>query len=155
MSEPLTAIILTYNEAAHIVPCLRAVQWTDHRLVIHSGDDDDIPAMAAAHGARMLSRPFTNWPEQRNYALDQATTDWVLFVDVDERVTLDLAEAIRAVLSGHHPPATDDRPPVGYWIPRQKRDPGAVGPPCRLVSRLPAPPLSAVLRSLRSRPSGA
>ena len=112
MSEPLTAIILTYNEAAHVVPCLRAVQWADHRLVIHSGDDDDIPALAATHGARVLSRPFTNWPEQRNYALDQATTDWVLFVDVDERVTLDLAEVIRAVL-------TDDRPPVGYWIPRQ------------------------------------
>ena len=36
-----------------------------------------------------------------------------------ERVTLDLAEAIRAVLTGHRPPASDKQPPVGYWIPRQ------------------------------------
>ncbi len=111
---PLTVIILTDNETAHIVPCLRAAQWADNRLVIHSGSDDDIPALAAAHGARVLSRPFTNWPEQRNYALDQATTDWVLFVDVDERVTLDLARAVQAVLA-----AAQETTCVGYWIPRQ------------------------------------
>lgn len=114
MSEPLTAIVLTYNEAAHIVPCLRTVQWADDLLVIDSGSDDDTAELAAAHGARVLPRPFTTWAEQRNYALDQATTDWVLFVDADERVTLDLAREIQAALA-----EAQDTVHVGYWIPRQ------------------------------------
>lgn len=114
MAEQVTAIVLTYNEAAHVVPCLRAVQWADHLLVIDSGSEDGTRTLAAANGAKVLFRPFTTWPEQRNYAMDQATTDWVLFIDADERVTLDLAHAVRrAVVSA------EQEGRVGYWIPRQ------------------------------------
>ena len=41
---------------------------------------------AEAAGARVLQRAFDTYARQRNYTLEQATGDWLLFVDADERV---------------------------------------------------------------------
>ena len=97
----LTAIVLTRNESAHIRDCLAALSFCDARLVFDSNSTDDTVNIARESGADVLSRPFDTYPGQRNAALEAVSfkTDWVLFIDADERVSPELANAIRDALA--------------------------------------------------------
>ena len=106
----LTAIILTKNEARHVAECIGSLRWADRVLVFDSGSDDGTADLARAAGAEVAARPFDNYAAQRNAALDSITTDWVFFVDADERGTPALAEEIRRVIA--------DRPENGWYVPR-------------------------------------
>jgi (heptosyl)LPS beta-1,4-glucosyltransferase len=108
----LTTIVLTYNEAEHIKDCLQTLDFADTRIVYDSGSTDATVEIARQYGARVIRHDFENFAAQRNAALKdvEKETDWVLFVDADERVTPELAEEIRRVLI--NPRA------VGYRIPR-------------------------------------
>lgn len=108
----LTAIVLTHNEAEHIAECLKTLQFTDEQIVFDSFSTDTTVDIARANGARVLRHQFMNFAEQRNAALAAIsdTTDWVLFVDADERVSPDLAEEIRQVMM--------QRDYAAYQIPR-------------------------------------
>lgn len=107
----LTAIVLTYNEAEHIEDCLKSLAFADERIVFDSFSSDKTVELARAAGARVIQHKFENYASQRNAALAAASnTDWVLFVDADERVNAELAEEIRQVLLS--------RDAVAYRIPR-------------------------------------
>jgi len=97
----LTAIVLTRNESAHIRDCLAALSFCDARLVFDSNSTDDTVNIARESDADVLSRPFDTYPGQRNAALEAVSfkTDWVLFIDADERVSPELANAIRDALA--------------------------------------------------------
>ncbi len=93
----LTAIVLTFNEAAQICDCIESLRFADRILIFDSYSSDDTLALAEARGADILQRSFDNYAAQRNAALDavSAETDWVLFVDADERITEPSALEIR------------------------------------------------------------
>ena len=97
----LAAIVLTYNEHSHIAECLKSVEFVDLRIVFDSFSTDDTVTIARECGAEVVQQPFVNYADQRNAALDtvKGRADWVLFVDADERVTPDLAAAVRDSLS--------------------------------------------------------
>ena len=84
----LTAIILTLNEAAHICDCIASLRFADRIVVFDSYSSDDTLDLAQSCEADILQRRFDNYAAQRNAALDAvaAATDWVLFVDADERI---------------------------------------------------------------------
>jgi glycosyltransferase involved in cell wall biosynthesis len=106
----LTAIILTRNEARHIQDCIASLQWADRVIVFDSGSTDNTRQLAADAGADVLENAFINYPQQRNDALKVAESDWVLFVDADERVSPELAAEVQQVL--------ENPQHAGYWIPR-------------------------------------
>lgn len=106
----LTAVVLTLNEAEHIADCLESLRWADRRLVVDSYSVDGTAALARAAGAELLESPFENYAQQRNAALDALVTDWVFFVDADERGTPALGAEIRQVIAG--------RPERGWYVPR-------------------------------------
>lgn len=96
----LSVIIITKNESAHIVDCLKSVAFADEFIVVDSGSSDNTVALARDFGAKVEITP--DWPgfgPQKNRALDLATGDWVLSIDADERVTPELAQEIQAVLA--------------------------------------------------------
>ncbi|MFQ5341585.1 MAG: glycosyltransferase family 2 protein, partial [Anaerolineae bacterium] len=106
----ISAIVLTKNEADNIAECLTSLAWADEQIVLDSFSDDDTVTLAQEAGARVYQRRFRDYADQRNAALDLITTDWVFFVDADERATPDLAEEIRRV--------TAHRAKAGWWAPR-------------------------------------
>lgn len=93
----LTAIVLTRNEEEHIPGCMATLTFVDHVLVMDSFSTDDTVALAKESGAEVVQRVFEDYASQRNAALDhmQGKTDWVLFVDADERISAELAEEAR------------------------------------------------------------
>jgi glycosyltransferase involved in cell wall biosynthesis len=107
----LTVTVITLNEAANIEACLASVAWADERLVIDSHSTDDTAARATASGARVIVRDWPGYSAQKNFAAGEAAHDWILSVDADERVTPELAEEIKVILSG-----TPE--PPGFRIPR-------------------------------------
>ncbi len=106
----LTAVILTLNEAGHIADCIASLGWADRVVVIDSHSTDETAALAAAAGAQVLPSHFENYAQQRNAALAALATDWVFFVDADERGTPTLGEEIRRVI--------DLQPERGWYVPR-------------------------------------
>jgi (heptosyl)LPS beta-1,4-glucosyltransferase len=96
----LIAIILTRNEAAHILDCIETLRFADDILVFDSFSDDDTVAIAQNAGVKVVQHPFENYASQRNAALDvvKGQADWALFVDADERVTPELAAEVREVM---------------------------------------------------------
>ena len=50
--------------------------------------------IATDHGCKVVSRKFDNFSNQKNHALQYATSDWVLFLDGDERITYTLQKEI-------------------------------------------------------------
>lgn len=109
---PLTVVVLTRDEERHIAACLAAARALAPAavLVLDSGSTDGTVAAARAAGARVEARPFDGYANQRNAALALVATDWVYFVDADERVTPAQAAEVRARL-----PAEGL---AGYWTPR-------------------------------------
>ena len=116
----LSVTIIALNEAAHIRACLDAVRWADERLVVDSGSTDGTQELARAAGARVIERDWPGYSEQKNFAATQASHDWILSVDADERVTPELAAEIRELLT-RGPEAAGYRVPrvtwhMGRWI---------------------------------------
>lgn len=106
----LTAIILTRNEARHIVACMESLHWADRIVVFDSYSEDQTTFLAEQAGAEIYRRRFDNYAAQRNAALEAIETDWVFFVDADERGTPELAVEIRRVIT--------ERPEDGWYVPR-------------------------------------
>lgn len=94
----LTAIILTYNEERHIADCLASVRFADEVIVFDSFSTDRTVPRANQAGAQVIQRRFDDYAHQRNAALEAAQTDWVLFVDADERISPELQNEIQTAL---------------------------------------------------------
>ena len=97
---PLSACIITFNEADRIDACLASLDFCEDIVVVDSGSTDDTRERAAAHGARVLVRPFDGFRSQKAFAVAQARHDWVLCLDADERVDARLRDSIEAARAG-------------------------------------------------------
>jgi len=108
----ISAIVTTLNEEAQIGDCLGRLAFADEVIVVDSFSTDRTTAIASALGARVLQHPYRSPASQKNWAVEQASGDWVIIVDADELVTEELAAEIRQVASS--PNAHD-----GYRIRRR------------------------------------
>ena len=107
----LSVTIITLNEAAHISAAIESASFADEILVVDSGSSDATTDIARGKGARVLTRAWAGYVDQKNFAAAQASHDWIFSLDADERIPPALADEIRGVL------ATE--PPFhGYRIPR-------------------------------------
>lgn len=85
---PISAVVLSHNEAGNLPRCLRALRDCAEVVVVDDGSTDDSPRIAAEFGARVVVHPFASFADQRNWAMDEAglANDWVLHLDADEVV---------------------------------------------------------------------
>jgi glycosyltransferase involved in cell wall biosynthesis len=90
----LSVTVITHNEAHNMEACLRSVSFADQVVVLDSGSTDDTVQIARSLGAEVSISPDI----QKNRALALATSDWVLSLDADERVTPELQLEILACL---------------------------------------------------------
>ncbi len=93
----------TYNEEAYVEAALRSVRFADEIIVIDSYSKDKTPEIAQKYATIFLQREFDNFSNQKNHALAKTTSDWILFLDADERITYPLQLEIRNALEiGKH-----------------------------------------------------
>ena len=107
----ISVTIITLNEENNISRAIESVRWADEIIVVDSGSTDRTVAIAKELGAKVLQQPWPGYGQQKNFAQDQASNDWVLNLDADEAVTPELAKEIST--------AIQTRPEAGYDFPRK------------------------------------
>jgi len=116
----LSVTIITLNEADHISAAIDSAAWADEILVVDSGSVDGTADLARAKGARVVTRDWPGYVDQKNYAAGLASHDWIFSLDADERIPPALAGEIRQLLSTE-PPIRAYRVPrvtfhLGRWV---------------------------------------
>lgn len=105
----LSAILIVANEEKSISRALRSLEWCDEIVVVDAKSTDSTKQIALDPGAgwssriRWHEREWDGFKNQRNFALDRATHDWVFAMDADEECTPELRAKIQAILSEPEP----------------------------------------------------
>ena len=91
----LSAVIITFNEERNIRRCLESLQGVANEiLVVDSGSTDQTTAIAERLGAKVVQQPFLGYIEQKNFANDCATGEWILSLDADEALSPELKASV-------------------------------------------------------------
>jgi len=101
-SESCVVVVLTFNCAGIIADTLRqASKVSENIFVVDSGSTDGTRAVLEGFSCTVVQRPFVNYSEQRNWAIDQVShhAQWQLHLDADEVLDDEAVSQIRAVLS--------------------------------------------------------
>lgn len=112
--QTLSVVLATFNEEKNLPDCLESVKDLAQEIIIVDGTStDNTVQVAKRFGAKVTvtdNPPIFHINKQK--AIDQATKDWILQLDADERVTPKLAEEIKKVIN-------EQNDINGYWIPRK------------------------------------
>jgi (heptosyl)LPS beta-1,4-glucosyltransferase len=109
----IAAVVITKNEERNIADCLQSLRWVDDLIVVDACSTDRTVEIVREYTPRVFIRLWPGFGPQKNYGIDQATADWILVVDADERVTDGLREEIIRSVEA----ASDDL--AGFDIPRR------------------------------------
>lgn len=99
----LSTVLLAKNEERSIERALASIAFSDEIIVIDDDSTDKTSEFAKKAGARVLKKPLKgDFAALRNYGLNEARGDWVLFLDADEELTDELKRSILSVLNNEH-----------------------------------------------------
>jgi glycosyltransferase involved in cell wall biosynthesis len=116
----LTVTVITRNESANIAAALESVRWADEIVVVDAESTDNTVDIARRYTNRIIVRPWPGYVAQKNFAAAEASHDWIVSLDADERVTPALRDEITHTLASS-PGAAGFRIPrvtfhLGRWI---------------------------------------
>jgi glycosyltransferase involved in cell wall biosynthesis len=108
----ISALAITYNEEDNIERYVESLSFADEIIIVDSYSTDTTPELAKQLNVKFIQKEFIDFSEQRNFAIQQATNDWILFFDLDEVVTPQLEQEIKQSVSG-------DNDTVAYYVKRK------------------------------------
>ncbi|MBP9708837.1 MAG: glycosyltransferase family 2 protein [Oligoflexales bacterium] len=95
----LSFTIITLNEEKNLRHCLASLPKGVEIIIVDSNSVDNTAKIAAEYKAKFLTRKFTDYSEQKNFALEKATRNWVFSIDADEELSKDLREALEEFIA--------------------------------------------------------
>jgi glycosyltransferase involved in cell wall biosynthesis len=118
---PVTATVITKDEADSIADALKSLSWADEIIVVDAESTDQTVAIARQYTDRVYVRAWTGYVDQKNYAASLATHDWIFSLDADERVPEALRAEIRALLASEPRIPGFKMPRVSFYLGRWMR----------------------------------
>ena len=94
----ITALAITFNEEENVKRYVESLSFADEIIFVDSNSTDKTIAIAKEMNVEVIIRKFTNFSEQRNYAISQAKNDWIVFFDLDEIITKELELEIKNIV---------------------------------------------------------
>jgi ADP-heptose:LPS heptosyltransferase len=92
---PLSALVITYNEEKYIKNVIDDLDFADEIIVVDSFSNDKTATIVCASSkAKFIQNKFLDYTSQRNFAIDNAKHEWILFIDADEKFTPELKEEV-------------------------------------------------------------
>ena len=118
--KKISVIILTKNEEPVVKDCLESVKWADEIVVVDHGSTDKTLEIVKKFGVKKIVRApeNSNFSDRRNSGAEEASGEWLLYVDADEKTTPDLREEILEVIQRYNN-ATMKQSFPAYAIPRK------------------------------------
>jgi glycosyltransferase involved in cell wall biosynthesis len=111
--EKISALIITYNEIGYVEKCIESVSFADEIIVVDSYSTDGTYEYLLNHPkVKVIQNPFKNYTAQKSFTLNQASHDWVIFLDADEVVPDELQHEIVNTING-------EKKHVAYWFYRK------------------------------------
>lgn len=108
----ISATIVTLNEEGKIGKLIKSLDcFVDEVVVIDSGSTDNTVKIAKNLGAKVFFHEFENFANQKNWAVSRTKGDWILSVDADEEIPVNLADEIKEVVKNNNF--------AGFLIPRR------------------------------------
>jgi len=119
---PVSAVLIAQNEERKLGDALKSVAFCDEILVVDGGSTDRSVEISRQGGARVLvNSPWPGFVAQRSFATKEARHDWILAIDADERVSLELRAQIEALRDRGFEHAGYRIPRVAIYLGRQIR----------------------------------
>lgn len=141
--QTISVTLATFNEEVNIADCLNSVRsWVNEIIVVDGRSTDGTARIAKSLGAIVLHRENNPiFHVQKNVANEAATSDWILQLDADERITPEMKKEILGLLDGNYfgydrwlsplksalnkviklfpEPKKLTKPAAAYWLPRR------------------------------------
>jgi len=112
--DKLSVTIITLNEEENLPNCLDSIHdIADEIIVVDSESTDKTVEIARKYGANVYIRKFDNYANQKNYAAEKATGEWILSLDADEVIEPELVKEIGKRIKDN------GKQTVAYSIPRK------------------------------------
>jgi (heptosyl)LPS beta-1,4-glucosyltransferase len=105
-AKPTLAVaLIVKNEAKNLDACLKTVaEWVDEIVILDSGSTDETEKVARKYTEKFHVNK--NWPgfgPQRRLAQEYVESDFVLWLDADERITDELKISIQQAVEKNEP----------------------------------------------------
>ena len=95
----ISACVMTRNNEDLVEDCLKNIKWADEIIVVDSFSADKTVEISRKYTDRVYQRKWPGFKDQSNYTMGLARYEWILFMDVDERLTPELYDEIMAHLN--------------------------------------------------------
>lgn len=94
----LSAIVITKNEAHNIRECLESIRWADEIVVVDAESKDATVEIAKQFTDKVFIKQWLGFAQAKQFALQQTSYNWILWLDADERVLPELAKEIQEII---------------------------------------------------------
>ncbi len=93
----ISAVIITYNEEKNIAICIDSIRKVvDEIILVDSYSTDNTVTIAQNLGAKIYYKKFMGFGDQKAFAIELATNEWILSIDADEILSPELQQSILA-----------------------------------------------------------
>jgi glycosyltransferase involved in cell wall biosynthesis len=117
----LSVVLITLNEERNIDRCLSSCRWADEIIVVDSFSTDATVELARTYTDKVFQREYPGSSAQVEWGVQQATNEWVFYIDADEEVSPELAAEVVAIAHGRTGNPAKVDPPAGYEILRKSQ----------------------------------
>ncbi len=91
----LSAIIITYNEEEHLDKCLSSLlDVADEIIVVDSYSTDKTKEICKRYPVTFIEQEFLGYKEQKNFAMNKASYDYIISLDGDEALSEELKQSV-------------------------------------------------------------
>jgi glycosyltransferase involved in cell wall biosynthesis len=99
MKHLISVVVITHNEENMIADCLSSVQWADDIIVVDAYSKDHTVELSKKITSKVFQKKWEGYVSAKQYGMERAVHDWILWLDADERVPEDLAVEIQNTIA--------------------------------------------------------
>ena len=119
--KTLSAVISVFNGEKDLEGCLKSAAFADEIIVVNNSSTDKTEEVARRYTDKIFTRPNNPMLNvNKNFGFSKASSDWIISLDADERITPELQKEILSTINSLPRRQAGQLSTLnGYWIPRK------------------------------------